>query len=88
MQPRGVPLGRSFFLKLAEQALKGFTERAHAAVVNAAFTTVPVMLGTFDDVTVSLGRGWRTKKSNIRVDAEARAREVIKEDYQKLGPTK
>lgn len=46
------------------------------------------MLGTFDDVTVSLGRGWRTKKSNIRVDAEARAREVIKEDYQKLGPTK
>ncbi|XP_064023976.1 Na(+)/dicarboxylate cotransporter 3 isoform X3 [Pogoniulus pusillus] len=33
-------------------------------------------------------RGWRTKKSNIRVDAEARAREVIKEDYQKLGPTK
>nr|XP_021143596.1 solute carrier family 13 member 3 isoform X1 [Columba livia] len=33
-------------------------------------------------------RGWRTKKSNVRVDAEARAREVIKEDYQKLGPTK
>ncbi|XP_010183339.1 PREDICTED: solute carrier family 13 member 3 isoform X2 [Mesitornis unicolor] len=33
-------------------------------------------------------RGWRTKKSNIRVDAEARAREVIREDYQKLGPTK
>ncbi|XP_069728226.1 Na(+)/dicarboxylate cotransporter 3 [Phaenicophaeus curvirostris] len=33
-------------------------------------------------------RGWKTKKSNIRVDAEARAREVIKEDYQKLGPTK
>ncbi|KAM6112781.1 Na(+)/dicarboxylate cotransporter 3 [Pterocles gutturalis] len=33
-------------------------------------------------------RGWRTKKSNLRVDAEARAREVIKEDYQKLGPTK
>uniref|UniRef100_A0A8C5U0H9 Solute carrier family 13 member 3 n=1 Tax=Malurus cyaneus samueli TaxID=2593467 RepID=A0A8C5U0H9_9PASS len=33
-------------------------------------------------------RGWKTKKSNIRVDAEARAKEVIKEDYQKLGPTK
>uniref|UniRef100_A0A8C5U2F4 Solute carrier family 13 member 3 n=1 Tax=Malurus cyaneus samueli TaxID=2593467 RepID=A0A8C5U2F4_9PASS len=35
-----------------------------------------------------LKRGWKTKKSNIRVDAEARAKEVIKEDYQKLGPTK
>uniref|UniRef100_A0A8C9NGX1 Solute carrier family 13 member 3 n=1 Tax=Serinus canaria TaxID=9135 RepID=A0A8C9NGX1_SERCA len=33
-------------------------------------------------------RGWKTKKSNLRVDAEARAKEVIKEDYQKLGPTK
>ncbi|KAM4650136.1 Na(+)/dicarboxylate cotransporter 3 [Amazona ochrocephala] len=33
-------------------------------------------------------RGWKTRKSNLRVDAEARAREVIKEDYQKLGPTK
>ncbi|XP_009996981.1 PREDICTED: solute carrier family 13 member 3 isoform X1 [Chaetura pelagica] len=33
-------------------------------------------------------RGWRKKKSNIRADAEARAREVIKEDYQKLGPIK
>lgn len=39
-------------------------------------------------ITVFLGRGWRNKKSNIRADAEARAREVIKEDYQKLGPTK
>ncbi|XP_051488866.1 Na(+)/dicarboxylate cotransporter 3 isoform X2 [Apus apus] len=35
-----------------------------------------------------LKRGWRKKKSNIRADAEARAREVIKEDYQKLGPIK
>lgn len=40
------------------------------------------------NLTVFLGRGWKTKKSNIRVDAEARAKEVIKEDYQKLGPTK
>jgi len=44
------------------------------------------MLEACKDITVFLGRGWRSKKSNIRVDAEARAREVIKEDYQKLGP--
>ncbi|XP_072270636.1 Na(+)/dicarboxylate cotransporter 3-like [Pyxicephalus adspersus] len=29
----------------------------------------------------------RKKKSDIRVDAEAKAKEVIKEDYRKLGPT-
>ncbi|XP_062976455.1 Na(+)/dicarboxylate cotransporter 3 isoform X2 [Elgaria multicarinata webbii] len=33
-------------------------------------------------------RGWRKKKSEIRADAEARARTVITEDYQKLGPIK
>nr|XP_020839799.1 solute carrier family 13 member 3 isoform X2 [Phascolarctos cinereus] len=33
-------------------------------------------------------RGWRTKKSQIRADAEARARAVIREDYQNLGPVK
>ncbi|XP_043839462.1 solute carrier family 13 member 3 isoform X1 [Dromiciops gliroides] len=33
-------------------------------------------------------RAWRTKKSEIRVDAEARARAVIREDYQNLGPIK
>ncbi|XP_044296309.1 solute carrier family 13 member 3 isoform X1 [Varanus komodoensis] len=33
-------------------------------------------------------RGWRKKKSDIRADAEARARAVITEDYQKLGPIK
>uniref|UniRef100_A0A7N4NYI1 Solute carrier family 13 member 3 n=1 Tax=Sarcophilus harrisii TaxID=9305 RepID=A0A7N4NYI1_SARHA len=35
-----------------------------------------------------LKRGWRTKKSEIRADAEARARAVIREDYQNLGPIK
>ncbi|XP_074144638.1 Na(+)/dicarboxylate cotransporter 3 isoform X1 [Sminthopsis crassicaudata] len=33
-------------------------------------------------------RGWKTKKSEIRADAEARARAVIREDYQNLGPIK
>ncbi|XP_062834973.1 Na(+)/dicarboxylate cotransporter 3 isoform X1 [Anolis carolinensis] len=33
-------------------------------------------------------RGCRKKKSEIRADAEARARAVITEDYQKLGPIK
>ncbi|XP_074867434.1 Na(+)/dicarboxylate cotransporter 3 isoform X4 [Carettochelys insculpta] len=33
-------------------------------------------------------RRCRKKKSEIRADAEARARVVIKEDYQKLGPMK
>uniref|UniRef100_A0A6I8PHQ7 Solute carrier family 13 member 3 n=1 Tax=Ornithorhynchus anatinus TaxID=9258 RepID=A0A6I8PHQ7_ORNAN len=33
-------------------------------------------------------RGWRKKKSEIRADAEDRARAVIREDYQKLGPIK
>ncbi|XP_074066255.1 Na(+)/dicarboxylate cotransporter 3 isoform X2 [Macrotis lagotis] len=33
-------------------------------------------------------RSWRNKKSEIRADAEARARAVIKEDYQNLGPIK
>ncbi|XP_001379409.2 Na(+)/dicarboxylate cotransporter 3 [Monodelphis domestica] len=33
-------------------------------------------------------RGWRTKKSEIQADAEARARAVIREDYQNLGPIK
>ncbi|XP_042321866.1 solute carrier family 13 member 3 [Sceloporus undulatus] len=33
-------------------------------------------------------RGCRKKKSEIRADAEARAKAVITEDYQKLGPIK
>ncbi|XP_053106825.1 Na(+)/dicarboxylate cotransporter 3 isoform X1 [Hemicordylus capensis] len=33
-------------------------------------------------------RSWRKKKSDIRADAEARARAVIRDDYQKLGPIK
>ncbi|XP_036606769.1 solute carrier family 13 member 3 [Trichosurus vulpecula] len=33
-------------------------------------------------------RRWRTKKSEIRADAEARAQAVIREDYQNLGPIK
>ncbi|XP_053106826.1 Na(+)/dicarboxylate cotransporter 3 isoform X2 [Hemicordylus capensis] len=35
-----------------------------------------------------LKRSWRKKKSDIRADAEARARAVIRDDYQKLGPIK
>ncbi|XP_038606088.1 solute carrier family 13 member 3 isoform X2 [Tachyglossus aculeatus] len=35
-----------------------------------------------------LKRGWMKKKSEIRADAEDRARAVIREDYQKLGPIK
>ncbi|KAJ6665658.1 hypothetical protein lerEdw1_002028 [Lerista edwardsae] len=35
-----------------------------------------------------LKRSWRKKKSDIRTDAEARARAVIRDDYQKLGPIK
>nr|XP_028590928.1 solute carrier family 13 member 3 isoform X1 [Podarcis muralis] len=31
---------------------------------------------------------WRKKKSEIRADAEARARTVIRDDYRKLGPIK
>uniref|UniRef100_A0A2K6FXM5 Solute carrier family 13 member 3 n=1 Tax=Propithecus coquereli TaxID=379532 RepID=A0A2K6FXM5_PROCO len=32
--------------------------------------------------------GWRKKKSEIRADAEDRARAVIREEFQNLGPTK
>lgn len=58
------------------------------ALENTAFTVVSLMLEVCKHIILFLVRGWRTKKSNVRVDAEARAREVIKEDYQKLGPTK
>ncbi|KAM5220716.1 Na(+)/dicarboxylate cotransporter 3 isoform 3-T3 [Hipposideros larvatus] len=33
-------------------------------------------------------RGWRKKKSDIRADAEERARAVIREEFQNLGPIK
>ncbi|KAL1786890.1 solute carrier family 13 member 3 [Sigmodon hispidus] len=33
-------------------------------------------------------RGWRKKTSEIRADAEANARAVIREEFQNLGPTK
>ncbi|XP_066480800.1 Na(+)/dicarboxylate cotransporter 3 [Tiliqua scincoides] len=33
-------------------------------------------------------RNWRKKKSDVRTDAETRARAVIRDDYQKLGPIK
>ncbi|XP_072800433.1 Na(+)/dicarboxylate cotransporter 3 isoform X3 [Vicugna pacos] len=33
-------------------------------------------------------RSWRKKKSEIRTDAENRARAVIREEFQNLGPTK
>uniref|UniRef100_A0A8C6CM89 Solute carrier family 13 member 3 n=1 Tax=Moschus moschiferus TaxID=68415 RepID=A0A8C6CM89_MOSMO len=33
-------------------------------------------------------RGWRKKKSELRTDAEKRARDTIREEFQSLGPTK
>ncbi|XP_043335087.1 solute carrier family 13 member 3 isoform X2 [Cervus elaphus] len=33
-------------------------------------------------------RGWRKKKSELRTDAENRARDTIREEFQSLGPTK
>lgn len=89
---RRAATGSSSGKKFLFEACRAGTEGVHRACTccssKRSLHDDAVMLGTFDDVTVSLGRGWRTKKSNIRVDAEARAREVIKEDYQKLGPTK
>ncbi|XP_043335089.1 solute carrier family 13 member 3 isoform X3 [Cervus elaphus] len=35
-----------------------------------------------------LKRGWRKKKSELRTDAENRARDTIREEFQSLGPTK
>ncbi|XP_058988939.1 Na(+)/dicarboxylate cotransporter 3 isoform X2 [Mustela lutreola] len=35
-----------------------------------------------------LKRGWRKKKSEIKSDAEVRARAVIREEFQNLGPIK
>nr|XP_030704682.1 solute carrier family 13 member 3 isoform X2 [Globicephala melas] len=35
-----------------------------------------------------LKRGWRKKKSEIRSDAESRARAMIQEEFQNLGPIK
>uniref|UniRef100_A0A8C2M826 Solute carrier family 13 (sodium-dependent dicarboxylate transporter), member 3 n=1 Tax=Cricetulus griseus TaxID=10029 RepID=A0A8C2M826_CRIGR len=35
-----------------------------------------------------LKRGWRKKKSEIRADAEDKARAVIREEFQSLGPIK
>ncbi|XP_070328828.1 Na(+)/dicarboxylate cotransporter 3 isoform X3 [Odocoileus virginianus] len=32
-------------------------------------------------------RGWRKKKSELRTDAENRARDTIREEFQSLGPT-
>uniref|UniRef100_H0VHD3 Solute carrier family 13 member 3 n=1 Tax=Cavia porcellus TaxID=10141 RepID=H0VHD3_CAVPO len=34
-----------------------------------------------------LKRGWRKKKSKIRADAEDKAKVMIREEFQKLGPT-
>lgn len=72
----------------ADRHWRNIQSRAYTALENAAFTVVSVMLEVCKYIIVFLVRDWRTKKSNVRVDAEARAREVIKEDYQKLGPTK
>lgn len=33
-------------------------------------------------------RGWRKKKSELRTDAEKRARDTIREEFQSLGPIK
>lgn len=33
-------------------------------------------------------RGWRKKKSKIRADAEDKAKVMIREEFQKLGPTR
>ena len=33
-------------------------------------------------------RGWRKKKSELRTDAENRARDTIREEFQSLGPIK
>ncbi|KAL7985548.1 hypothetical protein Chor_004118 [Crotalus horridus] len=48
------------------------------------------LTGTAPNLILSgqLKRGCRKKKSEIRADAEGRARAVIKEDYEKLGPIK
>uniref|UniRef100_I3N8N5 Solute carrier family 13 member 3 n=1 Tax=Ictidomys tridecemlineatus TaxID=43179 RepID=I3N8N5_ICTTR len=35
-----------------------------------------------------LKRGWRKRKSKLRVDAEEKARAVIREEFQNLGPIK
>ncbi|XP_024856403.1 Na(+)/dicarboxylate cotransporter 3 isoform X1 [Bos taurus] len=35
-----------------------------------------------------LKRGWRKKKSELRTDAEKRARDTIREEFQSLGPIK
>uniref|UniRef100_A0AC11C3K2 Solute carrier family 13 member 3 n=1 Tax=Ovis aries TaxID=9940 RepID=A0AC11C3K2_SHEEP len=35
-----------------------------------------------------LKRGWRKKKSELRTDAENRARDTIREEFQSLGPIK
>ncbi|KAM4841793.1 Na(+)/dicarboxylate cotransporter 3 isoform 3-T3 [Thomomys bottae] len=35
-----------------------------------------------------LKRGWRKKKSELRADAENKARALIQEEFQNLGPTK
>ncbi|KAK7827835.1 hypothetical protein U0070_019659 [Myodes glareolus] len=33
-------------------------------------------------------KGWRKKKTEIRAEAEDKARAVIREEFQNLGPTK
>lgn len=75
-------------LNLAEQVLEKDTESCMCCSRECSISYVSLGSEACKNVIVFLGRGWKTKKSNIRVDAEARAKEVIKEDYQKLGPTK
>lgn len=73
-------------LNLEEQVLEKDTESFCSR--KCIISYVSLRSEACKNVILFLGRGWKTKKSNIRVDAEARAKEVIKEDYQKLGPTK
>lgn len=40
------------------------------------------------NLPTSCFRGWRKKRSKIRADAENRARAVIREEFQNLGPIK
>lgn len=79
-------------LNLEEQVLEKDTESCvclcRKYIISCVSLRSEAHKNACKNITVFLGRGWKTKKSNIRVDAEARAKEVIKEDYQKLGPTK
>ncbi|XP_072489760.1 Na(+)/dicarboxylate cotransporter 3 isoform X2 [Notamacropus eugenii] len=59
-------------------------EENMAAAQRNGLCTIPTEM----QFLASTEEGWRTKKSEIRADAEARAQAVIKEDYQNLGPIK